>query len=67
KIYTKLLALGYQKEDILEHIKDIKIDEVKIYQQEYQRWYNKLSLNYHGDELDKIIKEKLWRQGFNCN
>lgn len=67
KIYTKLLALGYQKEDILEHIKDVKIDEAKIYQQEYQRWYNKLSLNYHGDELDKIIKEKLWRQGFNGN
>ena len=64
KLLNNLLKMGYEKDDILSYLNDIQIDEDVLYQQEYQKAYNKLAKKYIGKELELRVKQKLYQKGF---
>ena len=63
KILTSLINQGYHKEDILNELDNITIDEKDIYEKEYKKTYDKLSKKYSGYELEQKIKQKLYQKG----
>ena len=63
KIIIDLVNEGFYKEDILMFLYDIQIDEISIYEKEYNKLYNKLSRKYEGYELEQKIKQKLYQKG----
>lgn len=64
KIVTDLVNLGYDKEIINEHVSNITINEEDILKKEYEKAKRTLEKNYSGAELERKIKEKLYRKGF---
>ena len=64
KILVNLLNKGFYKDDILEVIDNIKVDDKKIYEKEYKKLYEKYSKKYSGKELEYKIKEKMYQKGF---
>ncbi len=66
KILNYLINLGYSKELIIEYIDNIELyDEEERYQNEYNKLYNKYKNKYQNNELKRIIRDKLYRRGFN--
>lgn len=63
KITLDLINEGFYKEDIILFLKDLKVDEKKVYDSEYKKLYNKLSKKYQGYELENKIKQKLYQKG----
>lgn len=63
KILTNLINQGYNKEDIVNLLNNIKIDETAIYEKEYNKLKQKLSRKYCGSELELKIKQKLYQKG----
>ncbi len=64
KLLNNLILMGYEREYILIYVNDIKVDEEDLYKKEYNKLYKKLSRKYNGEELEKIIKQKLYQKGF---
>ena len=64
KILLNLTNLGYSKEDILECLDNIHIDEDNLKEKEKEKLIKKYSKKYSGLELDKIIKQKLYEKGY---
>lgn len=64
KILTSLLNKGFYKEDIIEILETIDIDDKEIYEKEYKKIYEKYSKKYKGKELEYKIKEKMYQKGF---
>lgn len=64
KLLNNLLQMGYEKDEILLYLNNIEIDEEVLYQQEYQKTYNKLAKKYTGKELELRVKQKLYQKGF---
>ena len=64
KIVTDLVNLGYHKEIINEHVSNLKINEEDILKKEYEKAKRTLEKKYSGVELNKKIREKLYRKGF---
>ncbi len=67
KIINDLVNLGYDKENILPIINKYDIDDHEIYQQEYAKAKRQLEKKYEGYELERKIREKLYRKGFYMN
>jgi len=63
KILDDLINKGYDKSDILKILdtKDLSNDD--LYDKEYKKLYNKYSKKYKDEELDYIIKQKLYLKG----
>ena len=59
KILVNLLNKGFYKDDILEVLDNIKVDDKKIYEKEYKKLYEKYSKKYSGKELEYKIREKM--------
>lgn len=64
KMRNNLINLGYNLEDINNVLNNIDINDKDNYNKEKAKIIKKLSLKYSGDELDKRVKEKLYRMGF---
>ena len=64
KILVNLLNKGFYKDDILEVLDNIKVDDKKIYEKEYKKLYEKYSKKYSGKELEYKIREKMYKKGF---
>lgn len=65
KIVNELINLGYEKEMILNNLSNYDIIDKDIYKSEYEKAKKTLEKKYSGYELDKKIKERLYRKGFN--
>ena len=65
KIVLELQNLGYNKEIILDCLKEFKIDDKDAYKKEYEKAYKKYSSKYEGYELECKVKTYLYRKGFN--
>ena len=58
-----LLNLGYSREDISNHLENIKLDNNKL-EKEMQKIYDKLKTKYEGYTLYNKLKQKLYSKGF---
>lgn len=67
KIVYDMLNKGFTKSYILDVIDSINIDDSNAYQKEYDKLYRKYSTKYSGNQLDYIIKQKLYSKGFKKN
>lgn len=65
KIVNELIDLGYEKEMILNNLSNYDIIDKDIYKNEYEKAKKVLEKKYSGYELDRKIKERLYRKGFN--
>lgn len=65
KITNELINLGYEKEMILNNLSNYDIIDKDIYKNEYEKAKKVLEKKYSGYELDRKIKERLYRKGFN--
>lgn len=65
KITNDLINLGYEKENIISIINNYDIIDKDIYKSEYEKAKRQLEKKYSGYELDRKIKERLYRKGFN--
>ena len=65
KIFSDLLSQGFNKYLIQIYLDKHKFESDKsIRQKEYNKLYKKLSKKYEGNELEFIIKQKLYQKGF---
>ena len=64
KILINLINLGYEKEDILEQLNNITIDENNLEEKEREKLIKKYEKKYSKEDLDKIIKQKLYEKGY---
>ncbi len=67
KISNELINMGYDKEDINSYINSYDIIDADIKKKEYLKAKEQLSKKYSGYELDRKIKERLYRKGFYIN
>ena len=58
-----LSNLGYSREDISNHLENIKLDNNKL-EKEMQKIYDKLKTKYEGHTLYNKLKQKLYSKGF---
>lgn len=63
KLSLYLSSLGYSKEDINNHLENIKLDNSKL-EKEMEKVYNKLKIKYDGYTLKMKLKQKLYLKGF---
>ena len=63
KLTLYLSNLGYSKEDINNHLENIKLDNSKL-EKEMEKIYNKLKTKYEGYTLKTKLKQKLYLKGF---
>lgn len=67
KIYTDLLREGFSKSIIDQVIQESNFNnEDEIRNREYEKIKKRLSKKYQGYELEKKIKEQMFRKGFIC-
>jgi regulatory protein len=67
KIMSYLISLGYSTDMIKKYIDDIKIDNKKLIEKEYNKIYKKYKDKYDDKQLEYIIKQKLYQKGFDIN
>lgn len=67
KLTHDLVNLGYDKELIISIINNYDIIDKDIYKSEYEKAKRQLEKKYSGYELDRKIKERLYRKGFNIS
>lgn len=67
KIMNDLVNLGYDKEMIMPIINRYDIDDHEVFKHEYEKAKRQLEKKYEGYELERKIKEKLYRKGFYYN
>lgn len=63
KIINELINLGYDKNDVLYYLNNVKLDN-NIVEKEFNKLYKKLSIKYSDNELKLKIKNKLYQKGF---
>lgn len=64
KIIVDMINLGYEKSMIIGIINENMDNSNSVVQNEYKKIFNKLSKKYDGEELDRMIKNKLIQKGF---
>lgn len=64
KILYEFNSLGYEKEEILHYFDLLFKDNKDIYEKELEKIKSKLAKKYSGNELDRKLKEKMYRLGF---
>ena len=67
KIINDLVNLGYDKEIIMPIINNYEIDDHEVYKHEYEKAKRQLEKKYEGYELERKIREKLYRKWFFYN
>ncbi len=64
KIIIDMLNLGYEKNMILDILEEHISSNNIVINNEYKKLYNKLSRKYDGEELERMIINKLLQKGF---
>lgn len=64
KIIIDMINLGYDKSMIVDILEENMNSNNSIINNEYRKIYNKLSRKYSGEELDKMVINKLIQKGF---
>lgn len=64
KMLLNLSNLGYLKEDILDCLNNIELDEENLKEKEREKLLKKYEKKYQGSELEYIIKQKLYEKGY---
>ena len=65
KMFINLINLGYEREMINDCLNKIVFDnQDNLREKEQEKIRTKLSKKYHGEELERKIKEKLYMKGF---
>lgn len=64
KILINLINKGFYKEDIINILEQIEIDDTLIKEKEYNKTYTSLSKKYSGKELEYKVKQKMYQKGF---
>lgn len=67
KILNFFIDKGYKKEDILSILNTRDLTNKELYDKEYKKLYNKYSKKYSDEELEYIIKQKLYQKGIKKN
>ena len=67
KIVIDMVNLGYSKDMILEILENYHIDDGDKLAKEYDKLYAKYSKKLKGYDLDKKIREKLYRKGIDIH
>ena len=65
KIITDMMNLGYNYDDIVDIYDRNSINNYSVLIKEYNKLYNKFSKKYQDNELEYVIKNKLYLKGFN--
>lgn len=63
KFLNEYINKGYEKEDILNILDNKDLSNNELYEKEYNKLYNKYSKKYSDDQLEYIIKQKLFQKG----
>ena len=66
-VQTCALPICYDKEIIMPIINNYEIDDHEVYKHEYEKAKRQLEKKYEGYELERKIREKLYRKGFFYN
>lgn len=64
KIIYEFLNKGYEKEDVLKILNSKNLSETNLYEKEYKKLYDRYSKKYSDEQLEYIIKQKLYQKGF---
>ena len=64
KMLYNLINLGYHSFNINECLHKFTFDDKENYEKEKEKIYHKLQGQYSGNELDKMVQEKLHQKGF---
>lgn len=64
KIISEFLIKGYDKEDIIEILNSKNLIDDNLYEKEYKKLYDRYSKKYSDEQLEYIIKQKLYQKGF---
>lgn len=64
KIIIDMINLGYEKEMIIDILEEHISNDSTVINDEYKKLYNRLSRKYDGEELKKMIINKLMQKGF---
>lgn len=64
KVSNYFSDLGYNKSIVMDILNDIDYDDSGARDKEYNKYYNKLSRKYSGEELEYKIKQALYKNGF---
>lgn len=64
KVCDYFSNLGYDKNIVIDVLRDIDYDDSSSREKEYNRLYNKLSKKYSGSELELKIKQALYKNGY---
>ncbi|MGI6325118.1 MAG: RecX family transcriptional regulator [Bacilli bacterium] len=68
KILNYLINIGYSKDMVINYIDELELpNEYQNYKKEYEKLYRKYKDKYPEEQLDKIIKNKLYQKGFDCS
>lgn len=67
KLNNELFDLGYDKELINSKISNLNINEGEALKKEMDKLYHKLSKKYSKEELDRQVKQALYRKGYNIS
>lgn len=67
KLFAYFKDLGYDADMIEQCLSEVNEKDYHILEQEAEKLYKKLSKKYHGNELTKKVKEKLYQKGFDIN
>ena len=67
KLINYFMNQGYERQMIIEIIENNQKEDNSIIKKEYNKLYNKLKRKYNEEELNKIIKQKLYQKGFNID
>ena len=63
KILNEFINKGYSKEDIIDILDNKDLSNDELYEKEYNKLYNKYSKKYSDEQLEYIIKQKLYQKG----
>ncbi len=64
KMLVNLINLGYERNDIVSCLDKVSVDSQKLKELEIAKLQKKYGKKYQGEELEKIIKRKLYEHGF---
>lgn len=67
KIINKCITLGYNYEDILYALDNIKLNSSSDIKKEYDKLYNKYKNKYDDNKLKLFIKNKLYQKGYSID
>ena len=67
KLRNELNSLGYQENHYIDIINNLSLSDQDNLQKDYLKYKDKLSKKYTGDQLELMVKKKLYSLGYDIN